>query len=456
MSDINVSISTSNRVQGQVSTRRTIDTNIYPRGPQGPQGEQGPRGETGNGIANIEKTNTIGLVDTYTITFTNGTTFDFNVTNANAGSAYTKEEMQQFLSQKVNIEDIINTLNSNETDKPLSAKQGKVLNENISSLNDTKLNKTVVTDAYSSSNTYAVGDYCVYGNTLYKCTTAITTAENWNSAHWTAVTVTDEIKENAVAISSTQPTTEEKIWIKKGKNFFNKNRVFDGYRLDSAGSLFSHTGYSATDFIDVTANTNYVVNWSVQTMECICYYDETKTFISRNTSNSAFTTPANCKYIRASVESTKINTAQIELGSTSTSYEAYIEKEILVKNNDVFERFFKVDNSMDNEYSTEERRIGTWIDGKPLYRKVVNFGELPNNTAKEISHNISNIDKIIRLSGYAYRPADGFFIPIPQGAYNNTACSIFSNSTKITITTYTDRSLFTECYIVIEYTKTTD
>lgn len=110
----------------------------------------------------------------------------------------------------------------------------------------------------------------------------------------------------------------------------------------------------------------------------------------------------------------------------------------------------------DIPYSTTERRIGTWIDGKPLYRKVVNFGELPNNTAKAISHNISNIDKIIRLSGYAYRPADDFFIPIPQGAYNNTACSIFSNSTKITITTYTDRSLFTECYIVIEYTKTTD
>lgn len=24
-------------------------------------------------------------------------------------------------------------------------------------------------------------------------------------------------------------------------------------------------------------------------------------------------------------------------------------------------------------YSTEERRIGTWIDGKPLYRKVINI-----------------------------------------------------------------------------------
>lgn len=193
MSKIDISIETKNKVVGKVSTKKRIDVNIYPRGPQGPQGEQGPRGETGNGIANIEKTGTVGLVDTYTITFTDGSTFDFTVTNANAGSAYTKEEMQQFLSQKVNIEDIINTLNSNETDKPLSAKQGKVLNENISSLNNTKLNKTVVTDAYSSSSTYSVGDYCIYGNTLYKCTTAITTAEAWNSAHWTAKTIATEL-----------------------------------------------------------------------------------------------------------------------------------------------------------------------------------------------------------------------------------------------------------------------
>ena len=40
-----------------------------------------PRGQTGNGIASIAKTATSGLVDTYTITFTNGTTTTFNVTN---------------------------------------------------------------------------------------------------------------------------------------------------------------------------------------------------------------------------------------------------------------------------------------------------------------------------------------------------------------------------------------
>ncbi len=49
--------------------------------------------------------------------------------------------------------------------------------------------------AYSPSSTYAVGDYCIYNDILYRCTTAITTAEAWTAAHWTAVTVGDELSD---------------------------------------------------------------------------------------------------------------------------------------------------------------------------------------------------------------------------------------------------------------------
>ena len=47
---------------------------------------QSPQGATGNGIANIAKTGTQGLVDTYTITMTDGTTYTFTVTNGQNGS----------------------------------------------------------------------------------------------------------------------------------------------------------------------------------------------------------------------------------------------------------------------------------------------------------------------------------------------------------------------------------
>ena len=48
-------------------------------------GADGQDGATGNGISSIEKTSTSGLVDTYTITYTNGNTSTFDVTNGQNG-----------------------------------------------------------------------------------------------------------------------------------------------------------------------------------------------------------------------------------------------------------------------------------------------------------------------------------------------------------------------------------
>lgn len=55
------------------------------KGDTGSTGGTGPQGATGNGIASVAKTGASGLVDTYTITYTNGTTSTFTVTNGAKG-----------------------------------------------------------------------------------------------------------------------------------------------------------------------------------------------------------------------------------------------------------------------------------------------------------------------------------------------------------------------------------
>lgn len=185
----------------------------------------------------------------------------------------------------------------------------------------------------------------------------------------------NQIQDNLVIVSKTEPTGDnrEKVWMQKGKNLFDKNSLFTGYRFGSDGSLFADSAYSSTDYISVKSNTIYTVNWQMETRECVCYYDETKTFISRNTATSPFTTPTNCKYIRASRISTEINTAQIEQGSIATPYEAYIEPKIYVKNNnDVYEEFINV-----NDIPSEVKRYDITMNcGLVLhffkYGKVVN------------------------------------------------------------------------------------
>ena len=60
-----------------------VDTGFSAKGEKGDQGEPG---ENGISIISIEKTSSDGLVDTYTITYSNGTTSTFTVTNGADGS----------------------------------------------------------------------------------------------------------------------------------------------------------------------------------------------------------------------------------------------------------------------------------------------------------------------------------------------------------------------------------
>ena len=106
---------------------------------------------------------------------------------------------------------------------------------------------------------------------------------------------------------------------------------------------------------------------------------------------------------------------------------------------------------------TETLTGGTWIDGKPIYRKVVNFGALPNAGSKTVNHNITNLYKVINQRGWAYSSTANDFIIIPYVNINALAncVSMYVSMTSITMRADIDRSGYSECYVVIEYTKTT-
>lgn len=71
--------------------------------------------------------------------------------------------------------------------------EGKVA-DNTSAIEATQ---DMISDAYDPTAPYAVGDYCIYNNVLYKCNTAIATGEAFTPAKWDATTVADEIKANS-------------------------------------------------------------------------------------------------------------------------------------------------------------------------------------------------------------------------------------------------------------------
>ncbi len=53
--------------------------------------------------------------------------------------------------------------------------------------------KDDISDVYSAAATYAVGDYCIYNNILYKCITAISTPEEWDETKWESVKISNEL-----------------------------------------------------------------------------------------------------------------------------------------------------------------------------------------------------------------------------------------------------------------------
>lgn len=107
-------------------------------------------------------------------------------------------------------------------------------------------------------------------------------------------------------------------------------------------------------------------------------------------------------------------------------------------------------------YSDEEREIGVWRDGKPLYQKTINFGNLPNAEGKDVAHGISNLDRIVAYSAVTKNSDGTTYLPMPrvsdQSQYIN---DIYFTNEYIHIHSMTDRSTH-NVFVTLQYTKTTD
>jgi hypothetical protein len=108
-------------------------------------------------------------------------------------------------------------------------------------------------------------------------------------------------------------------------------------------------------------------------------------------------------------------------------------------------------------YSTTEQVIGKWINNKPVYRKVINFGALPNSTTKNVNHNIANVSQWVTIRGiFQYNGSVvGGPIPNTNTSDNTYAINITANATTVNIQTGIDRTSYS-AYVILEYIKTTD
>ena len=106
-------------------------------------------------------------------------------------------------------------------------------------------------------------------------------------------------------------------------------------------------------------------------------------------------------------------------------------------------------------YSTDEVKTGgKWIDGKPIYKKTIYCGALPNTTYKNVNHNITNLDIIIDCYGEARGGTARIVLPNASAIPAN-AIEVYLDGEYVVIQTGNDRSGYNG-YVTVEYTKTTD
>lgn len=117
-------------------------------------------------------------------------------------------------------------------------------------------------------------------------------------------------------------------------------------------------------------------------------------------------------------------------------------------------------------YSTEEQRIGTWINGKPLYRiaiEAITPATSDENTSANVASYSANVEEVVRcnaiitsgtgqkvIAPYYYSSTDRVWVAYNPSNYTNVQ---FKNSVRMMVGPALVSKPTT---IILEYTKTTD
>ena len=104
-------------------------------------------------------------------------------------------------------------------------------------------------------------------------------------------------------------------------------------------------------------------------------------------------------------------------------------------------------------YSEDEKVIGVWTDGKPLYRKVVT-GNITANSQSLFKVN-ENVDVMVSIRGYTNRGI--YYFPFNFTQDGSTQRCVFYKKDIDSIEFRGNEFISGETFtVILEYTKTTD
>ena len=153
-------------------------------------------------------------------------------------------------------------------------------------------------------------------------------------------------------------------------------------------------------------------------------------------------------------------------GATGVLAYQYSAKQVIYTPSDTTWKVGNVEEAIDSlkfnktsdNYSTDEKVVGTWIDNKPIYQKTVVVVKDFSTGDNSISHGIANFDSFVSVESYAILK-NGSTIPIPSAhpvtAYLITFNDIGKTNGWLRIGSgFTDTLQVSKFIFTIRYTKT--
>lgn len=107
------------------------------------------------------------------------------------------------------------------------------------------------------------------------------------------------------------------------------------------------------------------------------------------------------------------------------------------------------------KFSTDERTVGTWIDGSKVYEKTIQIVSMPNNSSLTLP-TPTGLKYLLNAEGFIYSaasPTNQRFVPFSGGGINDIRIDV--NAGSIRIMTFNSWSDYTG-YLTIRYTKVGD
>lgn len=176
-----------------------------------------------------------------------------------------------------------------------------------------------------------------------------------------------------VYVGAEEPTTGEKVWFRKGKNLCNgiNQHCFLTTAANTCNTTTSDTGLA----IPVKKGTYTISTKTTQARYRVAFVNSFPTGdsvtaysgVNKDGTNESITIENSNNYKYLIVNATDLSSILVEQGSKATSYEAYIEPQIFVRNsNGVYEEFTKNDNVISGQVTATTDNVGRILVPIPL------------------------------------------------------------------------------------------